>query len=492
MRIRKSIHGLVLALLIAAPHTPIAAEQTKTKTQHTRAHTDEAPTLALSLSDAVFLALRKNPAIRSAYVQRVAQKYDLRVAEDIFTPHASLSSSGTYGSTQGASTIDASVTPNVSILTPIGTQFNFSWDGGLTTSGSAMTKSAIASASFSQPLLQGAGLDVNLAPVKTARLTEDMNKLQLRLTISQTITSVIVAYRELTRADEQKKLADDAVVRANALVDTDLALIQAGRMAQMEITQAQAAVENQKLAVLQAVLGVEQARLNLAILLDIDLRTSFVVRDKLKPAPTSIVLAKAIEIALAHNPAYLQAKDAVLQQQLGVLVADNQRLWNVSVIGNGNIGRQWNSGGGLPSSKTTIGNGFVGLSLNAPLYNLQTDQPYIDAKSSLGSQEIQLDATRKSLEAQIRSSVISLDIAWQTVEIAQKALDYAATAISIERQKLALGKSTNIAVQTLENSYLQAESQNLSAQIFYVEALASFDLQVGTTLDTWNISLGDQ
>ncbi|MCH4587912.1 TolC family protein, partial [Achromobacter xylosoxidans] len=36
----------------------------------------------LTLTDAVFLGLRANRGIRSAYLTRVAQKFDLRVAED--------------------------------------------------------------------------------------------------------------------------------------------------------------------------------------------------------------------------------------------------------------------------------------------------------------------------------------------------------------------------------------------------------------------------
>ncbi|MEI9914886.1 MAG: hypothetical protein WDN29_02695 [Methylovirgula sp.] len=83
-------------------------------------------------------------------------------------------------------------------------------------------------------------------PSERHGLTEDINKLQLRLTISQTITSVILAYRELMRAQDEKRLADDAVVRAKALVDIDRTMINAGRMARNGIVQAQAALENQK------------------------------------------------------------------------------------------------------------------------------------------------------------------------------------------------------------------------------------------------------
>ncbi len=50
-----------------------------------------AETIELTLSDAIYLGLRDNRAIRSAYLDRIAQKFDLRVAEDRFTPKLVLS-----------------------------------------------------------------------------------------------------------------------------------------------------------------------------------------------------------------------------------------------------------------------------------------------------------------------------------------------------------------------------------------------------------------
>ncbi len=88
---------------------------------------------------------------------------------------------------------------------------------------------------------------------------------------------------------------------------------------------------------------------------------------------------------------------------------------------------------GLPSSRTTIANGFVGLSLTAPLNGLQIDQPYVDAKGSFESGRIQLEATEKNLEEQVRTSAIGIDLDWQALEVAEKALGYAATAVAVER-----------------------------------------------------------
>ncbi|WP_418942030.1 hypothetical protein [Pseudomonas putida] len=45
--------------------------------------------VSLELADAVALALRDNRAIRSAYLERIAQKFDLRVARDHYAPQLS-------------------------------------------------------------------------------------------------------------------------------------------------------------------------------------------------------------------------------------------------------------------------------------------------------------------------------------------------------------------------------------------------------------------
>ena len=64
------VHLVLLTLLIS----PIVHAQEKSKVNSKR--------LVLRVSDAIFLALRENRSIKSAYLNRVAQKYSLAVAED--------------------------------------------------------------------------------------------------------------------------------------------------------------------------------------------------------------------------------------------------------------------------------------------------------------------------------------------------------------------------------------------------------------------------
>ena len=352
------------AVRVKANAPAIAKEETTRKSSGVQ-QVHRAPAV-LSLADAVFLGLRKNNSIRSAYVDRVAQKFDLLVAENQFSPRGSLNGEASHSVLGSLTTDTVSLGPSLNAVTPLGTSFNFVWDNTATRTGTASTIASAVSIGVVQPLLRGAGTDVNLAPVRSAELGEDVSRLHLRATVAQAITDIIAAYRELVRSRLSQKLAEDSAARAQALIDIDQNLILAGRMARMEIVQAQADLEGQKLLVLQSKSQVEAARLALAVLLDIELEAPIGVDEALNPMQSTIVLQQAITIALRRRPDYLAQKDAIEQARLGIVVAENQRLWDLSLVGSGRLGRQYSSAAFARSSRTTIADGSAGVSLSVP------------------------------------------------------------------------------------------------------------------------------
>ena len=452
---------------------------------------DVRPTLALSLADTIFIGLRKNTTIRSAYVDRIAQVFDLRVAEDIFTPKIRLDGQVLRQSANGEVTDSAIVTPSVTVLTPIGTQFSFSWDTAATRSTDLSTRTDAATANFIQPLLRGGGYEVNTASVKAAQLAEANNHLALRGTVAQTVTDFVTAYRALVTSTQALKLADDSVVRAQALIDINETLIKAGRMASVEIVQAQADLENQKLNVLQSQGQVDSARLTLATLLDIDLTTNIVLRDQLTVRRTTVNIVDALNIAFRARPDYATRVNIIEQAKLGVVVADNQRLWDLSIIGSAAVNRTTQVPVSVPPLTTRANNLSLGLRLGIPLNDLAPQQSYVRATTSLKSAEIQLVVAKRSVEQQVRQSVTSLELQWKQLEAARRVLKLAADAVDIEKQKLSAGRSSNFQVQLLEANFRAARLQNLNAEVNYLNSLTLFDLQLGTTLDTWKITLRD-
>ena len=151
-----------------------------------------AQTIDLTLGDAVFLGLRDNRAIRSAYLERIAQKFDLRVEEDRFTPKLVLSGRHLANRNQDDRYRQSEVIPQATLLGEYGTQFSLSWSNQLTQADRAgRTRNDGATFTVIQPLLRGAGRDVATAPVRLARLAEQANRLALKATVSDTITQVI-------------------------------------------------------------------------------------------------------------------------------------------------------------------------------------------------------------------------------------------------------------------------------------------------------------
>jgi outer membrane protein TolC len=443
--------------------------------------------VSLSLADAIFLGLRGNRAIKSAHIVRIAEKFDLRVAEDAFTPHFGIAGETARNRIAGVHSTTIDVSPGVTALTPTGATFDFSWNTSATDTDGRRTASSAADISVVQPLLRGAGIDVNLAPVRSARLGELIARLRLKATVSETVGQIIFAHRDLLLAQEELKLAEAAVARAQNLLAINRALIAAGRMASVEAVQTEADVESQRLRVLRARQQVEAARLALANLLALDLGTPLVAGESLRPAAVTLKLPSLMATALARRPDYMGQVHVVEQNRLGITVAQNEQLWDLAVFARGRFGREYADI--LPSR--SISDITVGLRFDGPINDLRPKQRLVHATTGLQGAEIHLIDIRQGIEMQIRGSMSEINTLWQQLAIAEKARDLANRAVEIEKDKLNAGRSRTLQVRQLEDSLREAERSLLSAKIGYLNALTRLDLQLGTTLETWKVDLKD-
>jgi outer membrane protein TolC len=490
----------VIIILLAPP--PVLAEQGSARRNEVSraepARQDPKPAIrretgpqvveiALTLADAIAMGLRDNRAIRSAYVGRIAQKFDLRVAEDRFTPQFSIGGGAVHRHVAGINSTSAEISPAATMLLPTGATFGLSWVNTLNDGGGIRDRSSTAELSLVQPLLRGGGIDVNMAPVRTARLAEKINKLQLKTTVSETIGQIIFAYRSLLQAQEELKLAQASVTRARELLDMNRALIKAGRMAAVDVVQTEADLENQNIRVLEAIKSLDAARLQLLNLLSLDLGTKLLARESTAPTQITPILARLMPIALAERPDYLGQLLVVEQNKLGIVVAQNEKLWDLSAFANSRLGRENTSG--LISSSTRISDVTVGMAFNVPLNDLKRGQPYMQATTTLQTSELHLTTIRQGVELQVRGSVTDVNIRWRQVAAARRAKEFAARAVDIEKEKLKAGRSSNFQVRSMETDLRSAESQQLSTMMGYLNALTTLDLQLGTTLATWRIEL---
>lgn len=447
--------------------------------------------IELTLSDAIYLGLRRNRAIRSAYLERIAQKFDLRVAEDIFNPKLQLNGRYTAGGTQADRYRKMELTPDATMLTPYGTRLNLSWSQNMTAADNAgRMRNDGASLSIIQPLLRGAGREVATAPVRLARLGEQSNRLNLKASVMDTITQIIRAYREVMRAQEHLQIADSALERSRELLAVNAALIESGRMAAFDMIQTEAEVATQELAVEEGANMLAAQRLALLQLLALDLNTPLRVVDRLEAQPMEVQEAAALALAEGLQPAYLNQLIATARAEIGLVVANDSRRWNVSLVGSATQARDRFP---APSGRqaTRSWERYVGIQLEIPVGDLSTRQAQVQAQVEVQTQQVSMEEARQQLARDIGNAVRNIGARWRQFGIAQRALDLSRQKLQIEQEKLMVGRSSNFQVLSFEADLRNAENTRLNALISYLDAQTALDQIQGTALLTWEIELND-
>lgn len=448
------------------------------------------PAVPLSLTDAVAIGLRDNREIKSAYLDRIVQKFDLVVAERRFMPVARVSAQIVDRRSDAAGSDETSVSGGIdgSWLLPTGATIGFSWGRFERLDSRTTDRTDTGSVSLDQPLLRGAGLDVNLAPLRSARIAERINKLSLESTVSGVVSSIIYRYRALLEAQEQVRLAELSLARTRTLLDTNRALIEAGRMAAADIVQTESELANQEVSLFSAYRQRESAQLMLLQLLALDQRTNIVAEDRVEAEKVVIDLERAIALGFDSRMDMLSQRLALDQARQALMLARNNRLWDLSLTAS--VGRREDVDpvvGALdPRTDST-----VGLRLGIPLGDYGPRQAELRAETSLRTTQLRYEELTEAVEAQIRDAVQTVEMNWLQLEAARRARDLSARALDLQQEKLKVGRASNFEVLSFQDSLRNADAQELNARIAYLNALTALDQQIGSTLETWRIQLND-
>lgn len=455
----------------------------------------------MSIEEAVLLALRQNRTIKSGFLDRVIQKYNLRVAEDKFFPDLDLT--GSAGRTDSTIT-DTDITNSVldsmagkAVVTeklPTGGVLTFSWEenlekGVVQGTDNEKTGTAGGEITFTQPLLKGAGIDVNMASIKTARLTEKQNILVLKNSVMDTISSVILAYRGFLKARQQTDVTMASLERAKKLLEKSRQKVSAGHMASVEIVQVEADIASREFEHESAINDMDNARLNLLKLLAMDKHINIEPVPEKKISPLKPDLQVCINAALSDNPEYNRLKIDVQKAEINLMLAKNNRLWDVSLNSSYSFSQSDDRLFGKNSDDKTWN---VALSLNIPLYgDLTRKQTVLEAETSLKKAELQLKESGNNIEIEIKDLVQKVKSAWKLYELAGRSLRLTEQKLEIEQEKMNAGLSSNFQIVTFQNDLFEAQNNEISAAINYRNALTELDKAIGTTLDTWQINLDE-
>jgi len=453
--------------------------------------------LHLSIREAILLALRYNPNIQNAELDRIIQRYQLRLANNEFELQYALGASGvtqksTFNGVGSATSNGFIASPEFNLRTKLGTQASLSMDNNVAPNNEY---NPLLNFSITQPLLRGFGKSVNEAALLDAKDSEWLNKLNLQQSVIDQITQVIMSYRALILSGNNLQNQRLQLKEAKRSYEINEKKIDAGQLEPTGNIQQSYQIESLSLMVEQGENDFKTASQDLLQIIGLD-------PDMHLSVPSDVALHKiiipdlnkSIEIALNHNSLYLAQTMALRADERAYKVAKNQQLWQLDLSGN--------IQSGISSDVTGNGNGglrgvYSGNNLNesarvtltVPLHDISRRSQLISAKVRLEKDRLNLIATKRGLVTNITNTVHNIESLAKRFQLAQKQVKLAEQSYALEKKKQQAGISTALDVNNTQNQLIQAQSGLIGAKVAYLNQLSTLQRTLGTTLEYWQIKL---
>ena len=517
----------------------VATKQAPTQSQTTQttlaATGDTRPMVRLSLDDVVKLTLDKNLDIA---VQRLNPRInDIALASLRSVYHPNLTSTLQTQSTTNASTstIAGGTSAGQAVVTGQtvyngGITQSIPWGGGslavqlnnnrqTTTSANSLfnpTYNANWSGQYTQPLLRNLRIDSTRQQLAVTRINRDISDVQLKASITNTLTNVRNAYWDYVFATQAVEVAQKSLDLASKLVQDNQTRVQVGTMAPIDVVQAQseAATRKQALVTAQSTRRTTELALKRFIVSGTDdpnWSAAIDPTDRPEFRPEAIDVATAVRRALSERTDVEIAKMNTAANDVTLKYLQDQMKPQADLVafyGLTGLGGTQLLTAGTGVNREVIGSipgGYVDAlsSLFRSSYPRWTVSMNFSYPLGLSSQEAsvararvqlnQVQAQLKQVELQVANDVTSAAIQAQNtaeaVQAAQAAHELSQRKLEAEQSKFEVGMSTNYFVVQAQRDLADAQNSELRAILNYRKALVEFERVQQTTLQNLNITI---
>jgi outer membrane protein TolC len=495
------------------------------------------PVVSLTLDDAVKLALdrnldiavqRLNPEINDIAVAAVRTVYHPSLTSQLATQSQTNPSTSTVAGNQAGQ-------PIVNGLTTFngGVVQNIPWGGGglaltlnnnktTTTSSTTLFDPAYNTNWFfqyTQPVLRGFRTDSTRQQIQISKLNRDVSDIQLRSTITNTVSNVRNAYWDYVFAVQSVEVAKQSVNLAEQLVKDNQTRVEVGTMAPIDVVQAQSQAATARQNLVQAQATQRTAELALKRLIvggtqDPNWNATLDPADRPDFVPEPVDVQAAVRRALSQRTDLDIARKDVQMNDVTLHFLKDQTLPQADLVANyGAIGLGGTQlvklGTGVGNTPTTVINTIPGGYVNSlstlfnglfPRWTVTLNLSYpiglSSAQASVARARVQLNqvqAQLKQLELQVATDVTNAAITAQSnierVQAAQAARDLAQQQLNAENSKFEVGMSTNYNVVLAQRDLATAQNNELQAVLAYRKSLVELDRLQQTTLQNANITL---
>jgi outer membrane protein TolC len=415
------------------------------------------PPATITLADALQRAQKNNAEFLSALSdQRVAQQDRLQ-SRNARLPQIGFRSE--YLGTQGNG-----ITPNGRFVTNDGVHVYREW--------------ATVHQDLTANVLTGTDYKRSQAAEAIATAKAEIARRGLTVTVTKSFYALVVAQRKYATAQE-------ALAQARRFLQLTEDTERVGQAAHSDVIKAQIQAQQQEAAFTEANLGMENARLDLSVLIFPSLDENFTAVDDLntpRPLPT---LGEVQEMAGRMNPDIRVATETLRQSNLDVRNAKNAFLPAISL--DPVWGLEANCVAAhcvytaIPEAGATPTLGYyIQASLTVPLWDWGTLRSKLrQADFKQEQAQVSLSQTQRRILAELYAAYNEALVAREEVDKLRQTADLAGESLRLVTLRYQGGSSTSLEVVDAQTTLITARNAYDDAQVRYRNALASLQTFTG-------------
>jgi outer membrane protein len=463
------------------------------------------PLIRVDIEEAILLALENNRSLRVEQYSRPIQSTFEDQEEAVFDPV--LTGRAEYGRQKAVFRSRAVSTPlddtenrasaqaGVSKFFSTGTAVEVNVSGEKTWSDLYSDQYASGLGfSVTQALLRGAGTEVNLASLHQARVATQISEYEFRGFSEALVALVEETYWDYALAKRQIEIFEESLNVAEQQLREIEEMISVGRLAETEVTAAQAEIAVQRQGLIEAKGNFETAKLRLLRLLNPagsrlwDMEVTLKEEPRLPEAVLDPVQTH-VNIALRLRPEINQAKLGVRSNDLEIVKTKNGLLPRMDFfITLGKTGYSESFGRSVSNITDDYYNGLAGVTFQYPLRNRDADARYRRSVLRRDQGLEAVDNLEQLIELEVRTGYIEVTRSREQILATAASRRLEEEKLRIETEKLRVGRSTAFLVSQAQRDFLSSQITEIRTVVNYLKALVALYRLEGSLLERRGIA----
>ena len=461
-------------------------------------------TLEITLVDAIFLGLERNPTVTIQRLEPQIAKSYVDEHRAAFDPTLTLSGNKSQDKTQrflGSRPDPFEMTSdrfqyNLSISEMLPTGTSIVADATMNGSASSIYSDQYTGSiglTITQSLLRGFGPGVNLADLRKARLDLDISNAELKGIAEQLVSDIETAYWELYLASEEIAINKKSLDLADRQLQESEERVEVGKLAELELAAVHAELATRQEALIDAESNYEQARLGFLYLLNPSEERLWEIVPNLMdkpfiPVDTLDAVDVHVKIGMKNRPDLEQARLSYKKGELEITQTKNGLLPKLDLfitLGRTTYSRTFKES--IPDINSPFYGINIGATLELPVPNRQARAQAARARFSKEQLLLSLQNMERLVQWDVRSAYVeALRLRQQIVatrvtrELQEKNLD-------AELEKFRVGKSTNLLVLQVQRDFTASQLDEIRAMVAYLNSLTNLYLMEGSLLERHGI-----